>query len=446
MFPHQHDAVEMWLNNDCQLLMEMATGTGKTRTAIGCMLEILKKKKRVLVIVATPQNTLSRQWKKDIEDELRIKVDSSVVVDGSNAKWKTDLEICLLDLSSSVIENAIIYTTHTTLSSKAFMEIIQSNAYDTEIMLICDEVHAIGSEHQQEALLDIYKYRVGLSATPERMFDESGTAIIRKYFGNASFEFTIKDALGTINPLTGKPFLNPFYYHPIFVSLTPTERTKYSKYSREIAVISSSDDVDEELLNNLRIKRANVLKNASNKMDVLESLILDLNKENPIRDTIIFATDKQIGDVLNMLSSHHISRSKITEEESTSRRAGIHGFTEREEYIEQFRRGAIQVLVGIKCLDEGIDIKSAHTAILMASSTNPREYVQRVGRVIRPSKNKAFSHVFDLIVCPDGGGESDIKILEKEAHRAMQIADNAINRQDVLDVFKMKGVVLDAYQ
>ena len=396
LFAHQRAAVNLWKENDMRLLMEMATGTGKTRTAIGCMLELLGKVNNFLVIVATPQNTLSRQWKRDIEEELDISFESSKIIDGSNHRWKGDLEVCLLDLNSGMINNAIIYTTHSTLSDEKFIQIIKDNCGATRIMLACDEVHAIGSEHQQLALLDIYQYRVGLSATPERMFDEYGTSVIRRYFGGKSFEFTIKDALGTINPLTGKPFLNQFYYHPVFVSLNDSERDRYSKLSREIAVVSSAEEVDQERL--------------------------------------------------NMLASHAISRCKITEEESTTKKVGIRGNTEREEYIDQFRRGEVQVLVGIKCLDEGIDIKTARIAILMASSTNPREYVQRVGRVIRPSKNKSFSHIYDLIVCPEGGGDSDLRILKKEANRAMQIAENAINKQEVLEIFAERGIIIDADQ
>ena len=444
LFAHQRAAVNAWKENEMRLLMEMATGTGKTRTAIGCMLELLNKVSNFLVIVATPQNTLSRQWKRDIEEELEIVFESSKIIDGSNSKWKNDLEVCLLDLNSKMINNAIIYTTHTTLSDNKFIQIINQTQDSTKIMLVCDEVHAIGSEHQQLALLDTYQYRVGLSATPERMFDELGTTIIRKYFGDKSFEFTIKDALGTINPLTGKPFLNQFYYHPVFVDLTEDERVKYSKLSKEIAVIASAEDVDQERLNMLLIKRANILKNAENKMHSVETLICDLNSKERIQDTIVFATDKQVDPVLKMLASHAISRCKITEEESTTRKVGTRGNTEREEYIEQFRQREIQVLVGIKCLDEGIDIKSARIAILMASSTNPREYVQRVGRVIRPSKNKAFSHIYDLIICPNGGGESDLKILNKEANRAMQIAENAINKQEVIALFEERGVIFNA--
>ncbi len=445
LFSHQQKAVNKWLENDRSLLMEMATGTGKTRTAIGCMLTLLSHTKRLLVIIATPQNTLSRQWQTDIES-LGIESDRSRIIDGSNPRWKKDLEICLLDLNADRYKNAIVYTTHNTVSSNAFIEIISKNHGKAEIMFICDEVHAIGSDHQKQALLDIYRYRVGLSATPERMFDEYGTSIIREYFGNQSFEFTIKDALGTINPLTGKPFLNPFYYHPVFVELSESECRDYSKLSREIAVVSSAEEVDVERLNMLLIRRANILKNAEMKLASVEEIVLQLNNESRIKDTIIFATDKQVSPLLNMLSSHEISRCKITEEISASKKVGVHGNTERQEAIDQFRNGRVQVLIGIKCLDEGIDITTARIAILMASSTNPREFVQRVGRVIRPCKGKSFSHIYDLIVSPSSGSEIDIRILQKEFRRAMQIADNAINRDEVIEIFKRNGVSEDAYQ
>lgn len=445
LFPHQSKAVKAWVENDHRLLMEMATGTGKTRTAIGCMLTLLPKLSNFLVIIATPQNTLSRQWEEDIVG-LNISADYTGIVDGSDGKWKRNLELCLLGLNEPRYKNAIIYTTHATVSSKDFIRIITENQGNTEILFICDEVHAIGSEKQQLALIPNYKYRVGLSATPERMFDESGTQLIRDYFGNKSFEFTIKDALGTINPLTGKPFLNPFYYHPVFVDLTDDEYKRYSRLSRDIAVVANADEVDEEKLNMLRIKRANILKNAAEKLPKVEEIILSLNEGARIKDTIIFAKDDQVEKVLSMLSKHEISRCKITEEESATKIVGIRGNTERQEYIDQFRDGRIQVLIGIKCLDEGIDIKTARIAILMASSTNSREFVQRVGRVIRPSKNKTFSHIYDLIVKPSGGGDADLRILQKEARRAMQIADNAINRQEVIDIFERNGVQTDADQ
>lgn len=443
LFDHQAKAVEMWKDNNYRLLMEMATGTGKTRTAIGCFMQLKNKIEKFVVVVATPQNTLSRQWKNDIENELGISFERSVIADGSNYKWKTDLEKILLDVSSEIYSDAILYTTHASASSPDFIKIINNYGNLVNLLFICDEVHGIGSEKQKEALLDIYKYRIGLSATPERMFDEEGTSLIREFFGNKSFEFTIKDALNTINPLTGQPFLNRFYYHPCFVYLNEDEIEKYRLYSKKIAAVANQENPDYDLLNNLNILRADILKNAENKMDMVESIIDNINSKDRIKDTIIFTTDKKIDDVLTMLGKKGIMRCKITEEESASKIVGIRGNTEREEFIDQFRDGTMQVLIGLKCLDEGIDIKNARIAILMASTTNPREFVQRVGRVIRVAKNKSYSEIYDLIVTTSAEDSSNNKILEKEAKRTKLIACNAENYDEVKEIFARNGVDLD---
>ena len=203
----------------------------------------------------------------------------------------------------------------------------------------------------------------------------------------------------------------------------------------------SEEEPDMEVVNLLRTKRAEILKNAALKMEEVETIIDELSEKKRIKDTIIFSTDRQIDDVLLMLSRKNITRSKITEHESASKITGVNGLTEREENIEQFRRGNIQCLVGIKCLDEGIDIKNARVAILMASSTNPREYVQRVGRVIRPDKGKEYSIIYDLIVKPsDESFDSSVSILQKEARRALMIASNAVNAAEVINIFEESGV------
>lgn len=440
LFPHQEKAVAAWISNKYSLLMEMATGTGKTRTAIGCVVEKLKDKEPLLVIISTPQNTLSRQWKADING-LEVNFDREIIADGSNLKWKKDFEILLLDLSDEKIKNAVVYTTHVTASSKKFIDIVKRDKYNTKILFICDEVHAVGSEKQREALLDEYEYRIGLSATPDRMFDDEGTSIIREYFGGHSFEFTIADALGTINPVTGKPFLNQFEYHPVFIDLTDSENNQYNKLSQKIAIIKSQDDYDHQELERLYDRRADISKNAENKLPALRKLLIELGPAN-IEDTILFTTDKQIEPSFRIMSELHIKRAKITEDESASKVVNPDGDTERQEIIKQFSNHQLQILVGIKCLDEGIDIKNARIAILMASSTNPREFVQRVGRVIRPGIRKPVSQIYDFIVAPSGVSG----LLEKEGRRANHIAKNAINYGDVKKMFSARGVDIDADQ
>ena len=208
-------------------------------------------------------------------------------------------------------------------------------------------------------------------------------------------------------------------------------------------MLINQENPDETLLNKYNIDRANILKNAAGKLDMVEKIIDKLNQKERIKDTIIFSTDRQLESVLSMLGRKGIMRSKITEEESTSKIVGIRGNTEREENIDQFREGTTQVLVGLKCLDEGIDIKNARIAILMASSTNPREYVQRVGRVIRTAKGKQKSEIYDLIVTTSASDIANNKILAKEAKRTKLIACNADNYDEVKEIFAKNGVDLN---
>lgn len=440
LFPHQARAVEAWVENDYSLLMEMATGTGKTRTAIGCLLKKLEDNEVLLTIVATPQNTLSRQWKDDFV-KLNIALDYNAIIDGSVSKWPKRLELLLLDLNEKRIKTAIVFTTHATASDPKFVDVILKNKFKTKILFIADEVHATGSAKQRDALLPEYDYRIGLSATPERMFDEGGTSLIRNYFGDKSFEFTIADALSTINPLTGRPFLNHFTYHPIFVELTPSENKQFNKYSQQIAILKAQDEYDPDDLQKLYDRRAAVSKNADGKYDALSKLFDQLIPESTV-DTILFVSDKQIKGAFDILSEKHIKRAKITERESASKVVNIDGDTERQEIISQFNQRQLQVLVGIKCLDEGIDIPNARIAILMSNSTNPREFVQRVGRVIRQAPDKKPSMIYDFIAFSD----SATGLLEKEAKRAQLIAINADNYSEVREAFSQRGVNLDANQ
>ena len=448
LFPHQQKAVKKWKEHGCRLLMEMATGTGKTRTAIGCIYEKIKEKEHFLTIVATPQNTLSRQWKADIE-KLEIPFDADVIADGSNPKWRKEVKLMLLNHMD--YDSMIIYTTHTTAYSPAFREMIQNYKGDLKILFICDEVHGIGSEKQREALLEDYDYRIGLSATPERLYDEEGTALIKEYFGNESFEFTIFDALHTINPVTGKPFLNPYIYYPRFVHLTDEESKKCGKLNRDIFVANQElmkrkkqhlpyADIQHVLESKL-MKRADLAKNAGEKAAALRELLEEMNP-GAIQDTIIFATDEQIEPFMEMLSEKKITRARITEDISATKTDKVTGLTERQQILDGFTKRSLQVILGIKCLDEGIDITTARVAILMASSTNPREYIQRVGRVIRPALGKEISEIYDFIVLDD----EDKPLLRNAERRAALIAGNAKNYEEVCQLFKEKGVDLNGYQ
>lgn len=439
LFFYQKNAVTEWINNNYKILMEMATGTGKTRTAIACINEVIKSELKSMTVVSCPQGTLSKQWKTEIED-IGLVFDESLIVDGTNHKWRASLKEAVSKILVGYNSRLIIYTTHRTAGSKDFINIIESIGSKIPICFVGDEAHGLGAVEAKKGLLEVYKYRIGLSATPRRWFDDVGTDILYNYFGNNVFEFSISDALSTINPITGKPFLVNFYYHPKSISLEDNEIEEYQKLSTRISKMnaySKGSDEYQKKLESLLFARANIEKNAVNKYEELEN-VLDTISE--IKDIIIFVSDEQIDRVMDILKSRRIIAHRFTQSEGTIPEEQYGKRSERQYLIDKFKEGVYQVLVAIKCLDEGIDIPSASVAIIMASSTNPREYIQRVGRVIRQAPGKHRAHIYDFIIKPDlrriknqDLAEFEKRIFNKEINRVTEMSQNAINNAETLN-------------
>lgn len=443
LFDYQKKAVYAWENNKKNIILEMATGTGKTRTAIACIAKTLKQVKPIVVIVACPQNTLLLQWKNEIE-KLQMPFDHNVIADGSNPHWRQQVTGKLLDVTLGTISNLIIYTTHSTFSSPDFIDIILKNKGDTKFLLIGDEMHGLGAAKTKRGLLEIYDYRIGLSATPRRWYDETGTELIYKFFGNTVYEFSIKHALLSTNPKTHKSYLVHYYYYPIFVSLTDSELEKYMQLSKKITKLmqySNSSDEYSEILENLLFQRANIHKSAENKIPALDNL---LSKIAPLEDLLVFVSPEHLSKVCLLMGNKGFRVHQFTEKEGTVPEKRYGGRTERQYLIDQFKEKKLQALIAIKCLDEGIDIPSARSAILLASSTNPREYIQRLGRVLRQNLNKPFAFVYDVIVVPDFDRldglvkEFEAKIFAKEKNRIVEIASNSINNVQVCNLIYSK--------
>lgn len=320
LFFYQADALNKWKNNDFRLLFEMATGTGKTRTAIAGIKYLNQIRKRLVTIVTTPQNTLSVQWKGEI-DSQSLSFDESVVIDGSVPKWDELLVKLLLKNGAGMADHICIYTTHNTASSDKFTQSMQNNLpVGTEVLFVGDETHWLGARKFQQALLPCYKYRIGLSATPSRWYDDVGTAKLIDYYGNASFEFTIKDALTEYNPVTGKHFLVNYHYLISKVSLNEEETQEYKNVSTRISKVWNMKDNNPEAaltLERLMERRANIIKNASAKYTQLEVILDEIEKNGRIENLIIFVSPQQMSDVLAILANRGIIFHKLTEKEGT---------------------------------------------------------------------------------------------------------------------------------
>jgi len=277
------------------------------------------------------------------------------------------------------------------------VERAKDNKGNFHIFLIADEVHWLGAEKSRRGLIEEYDFRLGLSATPKRWFDDLGTQIMYDYFGDVVFEFSLKDAITKINPVTGYTYLTSYRYIPYFVSLTDDELDEYFEKTKSIAqrYSQANDDEKDNILESLLFRRADIIKNASKKYSALEHILDKLGRD--VEHTIIYCTPQQIDKVMEIVNQRGLMAHRFTMEEGTTPNEKYNGLSEREYILQKFAEGEYQVLVAMKCLDEGVDVPPAKIAILMASSGNPREYIQQIGRVIRRYPNKSEATIYDII-------------------------------------------------
>ncbi|MDP1551806.1 MAG: DEAD/DEAH box helicase family protein [Methanobacteriaceae archaeon] len=433
LWKHQETAITKWIDNEMKGILAMATGTGKTYTALGCIEEVFNQNPKVLCIISCPKAHLVNQWADDLTD-FGFDYDTVIASGSINRHWKDDLNELISNFKNGIINHGIIITTFDTLSSKKFCSIIDRTKGN--FLTVVDEVHGIGTKKYREGLRDQYNYRLGLSATPTRYFDDEGTDIILEYFDGTVFEFSIKDALNTINPDTGEFFLTPYKYKPCFVDLNSEELLEYDKLTAMIArqyYNVKNKDAGDEKLQNLCFKRQNILNNASNKYKMLKKV---LRSYKNLDHCLIYCSPEQMNVVRNILKEENIKPyTKFTMKEGTKKEKKFGGISEREYILKEFEKDTYKVLVAMRCLDEGVDIPTAKIAIIMSSSSNPREYIQRRGRVLRRAKNKdiAIIHYFVISNLYEKKlSNSEKKIRKKELKRYREFASTAINRAECL--------------
>lgn len=434
---YQIEAVSNWLGNEKKGIFEMATGTGKTITALTCVKKIFETENRVVVIISSPFIHLSEQWIKE-SYKLNINCDK-LVADSSQSRWKDKLVDGLFDVENGVNEKLMILTTHNTFSIPDFMTILKRSKERVpgeRLLLIVDEVHGIGAPERRKGLMEEYDYRLGLSATPKRWFDLEGTDIIFDYFKDVVFEFSLKDAIDA-------GFLTPYIYKPHFTYLTSDEMKRYEFESRKIARAyhrSKDEEEKDEIFSLLCIKRQKIIRNASNKFQVYEKILDELPE---IKYCLIYCSPQQIRRVQDILNKRNIIQHKFTQYEGTRAEKVFEGLSEREFLLKKFSEGVYQALVSMKCLDEGVDVPPARVAIMLDNSGNPREYIQRRGRVLRKFPGKKYAVIHDIIVEPilrpqisPELGDLERKIIAKELQRYRDFANSSQNASECLRIME----------
>ena len=406
---YQKEAVEAWFNNENRGIFEMATGTGKTYTALGAVNRLKASiDDPIAIVIAVPVTHLAEQWRKNLRDFGYKSV--QLVYGTANPDWKSSLRDTFSDLNIGARDLGIFLTTHVTLADKYFRETIEDASCAT--LLIADEVHGLGSNQQRQALVDKWDYRLGLSATPERYYDELGTSALYEFFDDIVFSFSLEDAI--------PEYLVEYEYYPQIVELTDEELEEYQVLSNKLAVEISKEEPDKELIERLAIKRSTIHKAAENKYSKLEEILDEIGTPDHL---LVYTDPAQIDRAQEILNEHGIIQHKFTFVEDDE---------ERERLLTAFAEGEYDALVAMQCLDEGVDVPSTRQAILMASSTNPKQFIQRRGRVLRKSKGKDKAEIYDIIVVPSLHPDrtlikAESSILKTELKRFDQFAKTSLN-------------------
>lgn len=438
LYDYQAEAIENWEQNGFKGIFDMATGTGKTFTGLAALVKLSQKLSNKLgIVIVCPYQHLVEQWVEDIE-----KFNFKPLICYSGYDWKRDFKNTIEDFNLGVLKSFCIVTTNATLASDYFQKYvdkIKGNA-----CLVVDEAHNFGARKQLECMKEVFKYRLALSATLERHHDPIGTQRLKNYFGEKCIEYTLERAIKE-NKLTS------YYYHPIPVYLEDDEFEQYQELSEKIRRISVKHNRDSPLpkaLEMLLIQRARIVAGARQKLKALYDLI----KEKHLHDNHLLiycgATSafynsyiegkveneekRQLDAVIEMLGNGLNMRvTKFTSEESAQ---------EREEIKQNFADGhLLQALVAIRCLDEGVNIPRIKTAFILASSTNPKEYIQRRGRVLRKAPNKDFARIYDFVTLPrniDNPYKAveidncEYSLIRREKQRVVDFAELAINSSE----------------
>ncbi|MEG4325378.1 DNA phosphorothioation system restriction enzyme [Microcoleus sp. herbarium5] len=437
---YQRVAVANWFANQGRGTLKMATGSGKTITALAIATELYNKINLQVLLVICPYCHLVNQWARESE-KFGLK---PILAFDSARSWQNKLAAGLYEVRSGERAFLTIITTNATLMGDSLRS--QLRYFPEKTLIIGDEVHNLGAPRLGESLPRNIGLRLALSATPERHFDEQGTEAILDYFGPVlQPELTLADAIR-------QKALVHYLYYPILVELTEAETRKYSRLTQKIGWALWGDEKVEEndALTTLLMQRARLIGAAANKLVALRELMIH---RLDTAHTLFYCGDGAIEGGTRRNNNRQLTETaKLLGSELGYR---VNTYTaatplaERERLRQQFESGELQGLVAIRCLDEGVDIPAIRNAVILASSSNPRQFIQRRGRILRPHPGKERATLFDMIVLPPDLGRETLEVernlLRKELKRFLEFADLADNageaRVKLLQLQKRYGLL-----
>lgn len=399
LYEYQMQAVANFMGMNGRGIFAMATGSGKTITALSAMTELSQSLNNNLgVLIVVPYRHLIDQWLKDIR---AYGISHPIICCGdSPMDWQLALHLALTRLENRGQDPFFCaIATVATFSSEKFQFCL--NRYENEpLLIIADEAHNLGASKAQKALRFNYLYRLALSATFDRHHDTDGTQVLYDFFGKICIEFTLKQAIDG-------GFLTPYEYHPIFVSMSDNERAEYISLTKKIGrAMAKNNGESSQQAEMLEIKRSRLIANIKSKIPAFVQAIRPFVKDSFI--LVYCGPSVSYDPTLEELRTDNYSKSQIEQIVREVSQLGMTVITftssknseDRERIKRVFASGSIQVLVAIKCLDEGVSISGIQKAFILASTTNPKEYIQRRGRVLRKAEGKEKADIYDFVVLP----------------------------------------------
>ena len=432
-------------------MFNMATGTGKTVTALNVLFHLYQNDNLYKAIILVPTITLVNQWEKECK---HFHFDKVVKICSVNSSWRAELDDIkyaeqLSELGFEESPSYVIITTYASFTQQSVFTLL--NDLDNRLLLIADECHNMGSPKIKECLPKLkYTRKVGLSATPKRQFDDEGNIIINSFFGikdNYTFEYSMEEAIS-------KGVLCKYYYYPHVIYLNDAEMEEYKSLSKSISKFynSRTDSFKKDpILTALLLKRKRIIHKAINKEKVFRDIILKNYKEKGnLKYTLVYVPEGIKADenddifdntdsIGNDSESKHLIDIYTGIVSEVSHSTTVMEFTSdsenRDDILEKFASGDIEVLTSMKCLDEGVDVPRSETAIFCASTGNPRQFIQRRGRILRIHPEKKIAYIHDLVVAPLISSNSDNykterNLLKNELQRVKDFASLSINRCD----------------
>ncbi len=391
LFPHQSEAIRSWAKAGGRGVLEMATGSGKTITGLSLASRLYDGAGTGLaILIVAPLIHLVDQWRGVAHlfglDPIRCAE--------SRKNWRDELGAAIYALNRGYRPVLTVATTAATLATPAMQRLLAG--IRRPLLIIADEMHNYGADNALRSLPENATYRLGLSATPDRWMDESGTRALKDYFGPVVFRYGLDDAIRD-------EVLTRYRYYPELVELEPEETEEYLDLTRLLAryVTEDLNDPRAEAAKRLLIKRARLIASARCKIPRLKSLLAERTDDTHV---LVYCGDgrvegpesdetvRQIEEVVRMVGVDlGMTCASYTAETPPKRRIQL---------LRDFSSGLIQVLVAIRCLDEGVDVPETRIAYILASSTNPRQFIQRRGRVLRRAPGKTRAEIHDFFAAP----------------------------------------------